>query len=120
MAKIVEETNKYAQQCTQSSVAKKFSMSTFWEETNLEEMHVFFTLIIFQGIVKKPGIDNYWNKRHSTYTPFFSKIMSHRRFLLLQRYLHSSYNSVFEFSFSCTKSRMPKISEIMASFETSQ
>ncbi|CAL1284111.1 unnamed protein product [Larinioides sclopetarius] len=41
MSKIVEETNKYAKQCIQSSVARQFSKSKFWEETTVEELHVF-------------------------------------------------------------------------------
>ncbi|CAL1291222.1 unnamed protein product [Larinioides sclopetarius] len=96
MSKIVEETNKYAKQCIQSSVARQFSKSKFWEETTVEELHVFFALNILQGIVKKPGIDHYWSKRYSTNTPFSSKIMSHRRFCLLQRYLHFSDNAAFD------------------------
>ncbi|KAF8789082.1 PiggyBac transposable element-derived protein like [Argiope bruennichi] len=82
--------------CIQSSVAKQFSKSKFWVETTVEELHVFFALNILQGIVKKPGIDHYWSKRYSTNTPFFSKIMSHRRFCLLQRYLHFSDNAAFD------------------------
>ncbi|GFW84664.1 piggyBac transposable element-derived protein 4 [Trichonephila clavipes] len=73
MSKIVEETNKYANQCIQSSVARQFSKCKFWVETTVDELHVFFALNIFQGIVKKPGIDRYWRKRYSTNTPFFSK-----------------------------------------------
>ncbi|GFX26783.1 piggyBac transposable element-derived protein 4 [Trichonephila clavipes] len=92
----VEETNKYAKQCIQSSVARQFSKSKFWVETTVEELHVFFAPNILQGIVKKPGIDHYWSKRYSTNTPFFSKIMSHRRFWLLQRYLHFSDNAAFD------------------------
>ncbi|GFS60805.1 piggyBac transposable element-derived protein 4 [Trichonephila clavipes] len=92
----VEETNKFAKKCIKSSVAKQFSKSKFWVETTVEELHVFFALNILQGIVKKSGIDHYWSKRYSTNTPFFSKIMSHRRFCLLQRYLHFSDNAAFD------------------------
>lgn len=72
MSKIVEETNKYAKQCIQSSVARQFSKSKFWVETTVEELHVFFALNILQGIVKKPGIDHYWSKRYSTNIHLFS------------------------------------------------
>ncbi|GFU71430.1 piggyBac transposable element-derived protein 4 [Trichonephila clavipes] len=92
----VEETNKYAKQCIQSSVARPVLKSKFWVETTVEELHVFFALNILQGIVKKPGIDHYWSKRYSTNTPFFSKMMCHRRFCLLQRYLHFSDNAAFD------------------------
>ena len=96
MSKIVEETTKYAKRCIQSSVARQFSKSKFWEKTIVEKLHAFFTLNILQGIAKKPGINHYWSKRYLTNTPFFSKIMSHRRFCLLQRYLHFSDNAAFD------------------------
>ncbi|GFU51815.1 piggyBac transposable element-derived protein 4 [Trichonephila clavipes] len=77
-------------------VLQENSQSKFWVETTVEELHVFLALNILQGIVKKPGIDHYWSKRYSSNTPFFSKIMSHRRFCLLQRYLHFSDNAAFD------------------------
>ena len=73
MSKIVKETNKYAKQCIQSTVARQFSKSKFWEETTVEELHVFFTLSILQRIAKKLEIDHYWSKRYSTNAPFSLK-----------------------------------------------
>ncbi|CAL1300060.1 unnamed protein product [Larinioides sclopetarius] len=49
-----------------------------------------------KGIVKKPDIELYWSRRHSTSTPFFSKIMSYRRFHLIHRYLHFSDDAKFD------------------------
>ncbi|GFX41740.1 piggyBac transposable element-derived protein 4 [Trichonephila clavipes] len=63
--------------------------------TSKEEMPVFIALIILQGIVKKPTNEQYWSKRHSISTPFFSKVMSYRRFNLIYRFLHFSDNETF-------------------------
>ncbi|GFW12656.1 piggyBac transposable element-derived protein 4 [Trichonephila clavipes] len=58
-------------------------------------MPVFIALIILQSIVKKPTNEQYWSKRHSISTPFFSKVMSYRRFNLIYRFLHFSANETF-------------------------
>ncbi|GFW33581.1 chromatin-remodeling ATPase INO80 [Trichonephila clavipes] len=92
---IVHETNHYAEQTIGSSIPRKHSRSKKWEPTSKEEMPVFIALIILQGIVKKPTNEKYWSKRHSISTPFFSKVMSYRRFNLIYRFLHFSDNETF-------------------------
>ncbi|KAG8225465.1 hypothetical protein J437_LFUL004466 [Ladona fulva] len=37
----------------------------------------------------------FWTKRPILETPFFSKIMSYRRFVLIKKYLHFSYNDAY-------------------------
>lgn len=93
---IVLETNRYAEQCIQSSVFRRHSRSKKWVPTSRDEMNSFLALIILQGIVKKPTVEQYWSKRHSTSTPFFSKIMSYRRFQLIYRYMHFADNNAFD------------------------
>ncbi|GFX76154.1 piggyBac transposable element-derived protein 4 [Trichonephila clavipes] len=83
------------EQCIGSSIPHRHSKSKKWEPTSKEEMHVFIALIILQGIVKKPTNEQYWSKRHSISTPFFSKVMSYRRFNLIYRFLHFSDNETF-------------------------
>ncbi|GFU15916.1 piggyBac transposable element-derived protein 4 [Trichonephila clavipes] len=92
---IVHETNRYAEQTIGSRIPRRHSRSKKWEPTSKEEMHVFIALIILQGIVKKPTNEQYWSKRHSISTPFFSKVMSYRRFNLIYRFLHFSDNETF-------------------------
>ncbi|GFT85229.1 piggyBac transposable element-derived protein 4 [Trichonephila clavipes] len=92
---IVHETNRYAEQTIGSSIPRKHSRSKKWEPTSNKEMPVFIALIILQGIVKKTTNEQYWSKRHSISTPFFSKVMSYRRFNLIYRFLHFSNNETF-------------------------
>ncbi|GFX65927.1 piggyBac transposable element-derived protein 4 [Trichonephila clavipes] len=61
--------------------------------TNTPEIHLDFDAS--SGIVKKPTNEQYWSKRHSISTPFFSKVMSYRRFNLIYRFLHFSDNETF-------------------------
>lgn len=93
---IVLETNRYAEQCIQGSVLRRHSRSKKWVSTSRDELNSFLALIILQGIVKKPTVEQYWSKRHSTSTPFFSKIMSYRRFQLIYRYMHFADNNAFD------------------------
>ncbi|GFU38551.1 piggyBac transposable element-derived protein 4 [Trichonephila clavipes] len=69
----VHETNRYAEQTIGSSIHRRHSRS----------------------IVKKPTNEQYWSKRHSISTPFFSKVMSYRCFNLIYRFLHFSDNETF-------------------------
>ncbi|XP_035223573.1 piggyBac transposable element-derived protein 4-like [Stegodyphus dumicola] len=70
---IVFETNRYAKQCIKNSTLRRHSRSKKWTPTSKDELHVFFALNILQGIVKKPVVEQYWSKKHSTSTPFFQK-----------------------------------------------
>lgn len=66
-----------------------------------------FESIIFEEIAEQKSgnqhqkmkfkcFELYWSRRHSTSTPFFSNIMSYRRFHLIHRYLHFSDDSKFD------------------------
>ncbi|GBM28228.1 PiggyBac transposable element-derived protein 4 [Araneus ventricosus] len=93
---IVSETNKYADRTIRNSNLRRKSRAKKWEPTTKNEIQVFLALNILQGIVKKPDVEQYWSKRHSTSTPFFTKIMSYRRFHLIHRYLHFSDDTKFD------------------------
>lgn len=93
---IVSETNKYADRSIRNCNLRRNSRAKKWEPTSKNEIQVFFALNILQGIVKKPDVELYWSRRHSTSTPFFSKIMSYRRFHLIHRYLHFSDDAKFD------------------------
>ncbi|XP_035217417.1 piggyBac transposable element-derived protein 4-like [Stegodyphus dumicola] len=90
------ETNKYADWTIHSSNLRRKSRAKKWEPTTKREIQVFLALNILQGIVKKSDVEQYWSKRHSTSTPFFSKIMSYRHFYLIYRCLHFSDDTEFD------------------------
>jgi len=52
-------------------------------------------MIMLQSIVVKPQEQLYWSKNPIISTPFFSKLISRRRFLLLKKYLHFANNEEF-------------------------
>jgi hypothetical protein len=52
-------------------------------DTNPTEMKMLIGLLILQGIVRKRETGIYFSKREGIVMPFFSKIMTEKRFLLL-------------------------------------
>ncbi|XP_066958503.1 piggyBac transposable element-derived protein 4-like [Macrobrachium rosenbergii] len=90
---IVTETNRNAEQklSGKSETEKKKWHPTYWEE-----MRIFLSVIMLQGIVKKPEESQYWSKMPLLHTPIFAKIMPYRRFCKIKQYLHLSNNEDFD------------------------
>ena len=60
--------------------------------TTNNEIRCFIALLILQDILKKPALQLYFSKRECINTPFFGKVMSVDRFLLLCKFLHFENN----------------------------
>ncbi|KAG8233324.1 hypothetical protein J437_LFUL017302 [Ladona fulva] len=86
---ITEQTNLYAEQYQGKSRCNQ------WHPTTNEEMRIFFAVNILQCVVCKPEQKFFWTKRPILETPFFSKMMSYRRFVLIKKYLHFSDNEAY-------------------------
>jgi hypothetical protein len=65
-------------------------------DTNLTEMKTLTGLLILQHIVQKPENGMYFSKRESIVKPYFSQIMTEKRFHLLLKLLHFIDNSKFD------------------------
>jgi len=65
-------------------------------DTNPTEMKTLIGLLILQGTVHKPENGTYFSKREIIVTPYFSQIMTEKRFHLLLKFLHFSNNSKFD------------------------
>ena len=64
-----------------------------WVETTGEEVMGFIGVIIAMGFTNLPELDDYWMKRGILHMPWFSAVMSSRRFKQLLCYLHLADNS---------------------------
>ena len=82
---IVEQTNLYAQQVLTESAGrqKKRSRTKAWKDTDAGEIKLYLAVLLLQGIVHKPKETLYFSKKASLSTPFFRRIMTCDRFLLL-------------------------------------
>ena len=91
---IVEQTNLYAQQVLTESAGrqKKRSRTKAWKDTDAGEIKLYLAVLLLQGIVHKPKETLYFSKKASLSTPFFRRIMTCDRFLLLSKFLHFTDN----------------------------
>ena len=85
---LAEQTNMYQQQ----ESAKKPS-NVQWVQTTVEELMAFFGIVIAMGIARLPDLEDYWRKDGIFHMPWFSSILSRRRFKQILRYLHVADNS---------------------------
>jgi len=92
---ITTETNRYADQFYHGAILKRFSRLKKWKPTVNSELFVFFAIQILQGIINKPRNEWYWSKKEMIETPFFSKVISHRRHVLLKKFIHFTDNSTY-------------------------
>ncbi|XP_039620849.1 piggyBac transposable element-derived protein 4-like isoform X2 [Polypterus senegalus] len=95
MEQIVNETNRYADQC-QKSHGKPFARPNRWYPVTADDMWVFFGLLILQGILGKPVQRWYWSTNRLLQTPIFSEVMSECRFSLIMKYLHFTNNEDYD------------------------
>jgi len=75
---------------------KPRSRARSWVDTNPTEMKTLIGLLILQAIVQKPENGMYFSKRESIVTPYFSQIMTEKRFHLLLKFLHFADSSKFD------------------------
>lgn len=111
--KIVVETNRYAEQYLNDNKEniKNQSRVKKWTATNANEIRTLLALLIIQGICIKPEYKLYFTKRESIETPFFSRIISEKRFHLLLKFLHFVNNK--EFDANSPNRRLFKIQPIL-------
>ncbi|KFM75059.1 PiggyBac transposable element-derived protein 4, partial [Stegodyphus mimosarum] len=105
---IVSETNRYAEQCQNSPVFRLSKNRKPWILVTKEEILKFLSIVILQGIVKKPDTKMNWSKKHSISTPFFRSIMPCNRFYEIQKFLHFVDNEAFD----CNSHPNPKLHKI--------
>ena len=81
-AKIVEETNRNAQQCIRTKPDPS------WYETTCEEMRAFIALNVLFGIKSLPETRLFWSENPYLGVPAVQKIMPRNRFEKIRQYLH--------------------------------
>lgn len=86
LIKIVEETNRYAQQCIETKPDPR------WYETTLEEIKAFLALNILFGIKRLPELKMYWSSEPLLGVVEVQKVMSRNRFDKIRQYLHLNDN----------------------------
>ena len=92
-----EQTNIYVNQFLAANPnLKPRSRARSWVNTNPTEMKTLIEILILQGIVQNHENGMYFSKRESIVKPYFSQIMTQKRFHLLLKFLHFADNSKFD------------------------
>jgi len=65
-------------------------------DTNSTEIKPLIGLLILHSIVQKPNNGMYFSKRESIVTPYFSQIITEKRFHLFLNFLHFADNYKFD------------------------
>ncbi|KAK3786663.1 hypothetical protein RRG08_027619 [Elysia crispata] len=79
---LVEETNRYAQQCIMRIP------NSSWYDTDINEMRAFLAIQIIFGIKQQPQLWMYWSEDRRFNDAWVSGIMTIQRFKNLSRYFH--------------------------------
>ncbi|KAJ8931163.1 hypothetical protein NQ314_015965 [Rhamnusium bicolor] len=93
---MVRETNRYAEQVIIEPINDESitcnSHLNDWVETNAVEMHVFWGILLWMGLDKKPSLSHYWS-RSELYNSPACKFMPRNRFEILLRMWHFADNA---------------------------
>lgn len=90
---LVEETNLYSAELLKSVVSPHSRLKQ-WENVTPTEMKTFLGIIMWMGLCPKPSIASYWKTNNIIYISNIPKFMKRKRFELLLRTFHCSYNAL--------------------------
>ena len=85
---LADQTNLYVNRRIEAGNLKPNSQLHRWKDVTMDEIKVFFALVIAMGTVRKSCIQDYWTSNEVSSTPFFGHYMSRNRFLLILSNFH--------------------------------
>lgn len=86
---IVEETNRYANEIIQKAAPiGRHSQWYGWIDVTIQELKVFFAVIMNMSLNEKPTIDHYFNQEGLYKQDFFTAMFTRRRFYQIYRSFH--------------------------------
>ncbi|XP_020297799.1 piggyBac transposable element-derived protein 4-like, partial [Pseudomyrmex gracilis] len=91
--KIVEETNRYANDTIQRKHVKKRSTWRTWTNVTLKEMRAFLGIILLMGTMPLPSLKDYWSTDRKCRIPYFAEVFRRDRFLQVFWMLHTNENT---------------------------
>ncbi len=85
---LVEQTNLYADHLIRDADLSAHSRLRAWTPVTVDELKVFFALLIAMGLTRKTDLADYWSTDEVVETPLFGKHMSKNRFFAILSNLH--------------------------------
>ncbi|XP_053990208.1 uncharacterized protein LOC128882588 [Hylaeus volcanicus] len=104
---IVEETNKYAEQCMNSLSSRRRHQQA-WQPVTRGEINTFIGILLIMGVVQLPEIRLHWSKKTMYMNTCIKNSMKRDRFLSILKHLHFSNDTTAE-----TEDRLHKIRSIV-------
>ena len=90
---ITKQTNLYASQFREKhTILPRYSRARNWKDVTNDEMGQFIALQVLTGIVKKPGISQYWSIDPFLRSRIFNEVMPRNRFQSIPEFLHYNDN----------------------------
>ena len=90
---LVQQTNVYAQNRLETDALRHHSRMKKWVPVSVSEMKVFIAVVTSIGLNGKADVELYWSTDDVRQIPFYSKVMTRDRFLLILANLHISDNN---------------------------
>lgn len=94
------ETNRYASvmkaKQLRQGILKPGTMLYNWKPVTIQELKLFFGIIIHMSLVHKESFDSYWSTREIIETSFASKHMNRNRFRAIYSCLHLNDNARYK------------------------
>ena len=90
---LVQQTNVYAQNRLETDALRHHSRMKKWVPVSVSEMKVFIAVVTSIGLNGKADVELYWSTDDVRQIPFYSKVMTRDRFLLILSNLHISDNN---------------------------
>lgn len=90
MEEITKFTNLYAEQerNKKGMIFPRRSRDWDWQPVTVDELYLYFSLLMLMGIVQKPSVKSYYSKNSLLESPIFPSTMPLERFQLISKYLH--------------------------------
>jgi hypothetical protein len=94
MQRIVDESNRYAEQyfTNLNVILSPHARTRNWTDMTMEDLKMVFGLLMLTGIIKKPEFHMFWSRDEMLATPFFNATMSRNKIQLLTKFLHFNDN----------------------------
>ncbi|KAM3940653.1 LOW QUALITY PROTEIN: piggyBac transposable element-derived protein 4-like [Leptodactylus fuscus] len=89
---MVVQTNLFAEQYKTKNPGAFLSQPHRWTPVTVNEMYIFWGLLLNMGLVKKPSLRDYWSTDILYYTPLYRTRMSRMRYEAILRFLRYADN----------------------------
>ena len=109
--RIVEESNRYAQQFLGSERCEK------WHPITLEEFKAYLGFRICMGVVSLPAVRHYWCRQAPPHQPAITERISRDRFMEILRFLHFANNEALPARGETGHDRLGKVRPVLEAIQ---